>query len=210
MVTGAPRVVCLPNGVDTERFSPSDTAPEPRRLLFIGSFAHLPNLLALEFFLERVWPRLEPGYTLHVIAGTRPEYFLNFYKDRVHVNLAAAGIEMEAFVADVRDAYRRAELVLAPLTASAGTNIKVLEAMAMGRAVISTPAGVNGLDVSSGVDCIVTNSAEEMADAITNLSASAETRKAIGTHARDTALRYDWNEIARAQAELYAELVSGA
>lgn len=206
MVTGARQVVCLPNGVDTERFAPVATEPEPRRLLFIGSFAHLPNLLALEFFLKDVWPHLGAGFTLHVIAGARPEYFLDFYKDRVRVELNAAGIEMEGFVSDVRDAYRRAELVLAPLTASAGTNIKVLEAMAMGRVVVSTPAGVNGLGVTSGADCVVAESAEEMAAKIVGLSANIEGRKAIEVGARTTALGYDWAEIARAQNKLYAGL----
>ncbi len=210
MATGARRVECLPNGVDIDRFAPSGSEPEARRLLFIGSFAHLPNLLALEYFLKEVWPRLEPGFALHVIAGARAEYFVDFYKNRVRVDLKAPGVETEGFVSDVRDAYRRAELVLAPLTASAGTNIKVLEAMAMGRVVVSTPAGVNGLDVAPGDDCMVTDSAEAMAAAIIGLSANVETRKAVEAQARATALRYDWNEIAQAQARLYAELRSGA
>lgn len=207
MVTGARRVVCLPNGVDTERFAPVAAEPEPRRLLFIGSFAHLPNLLALEFFLNEVWPRLGAGFTLHIIAGARPEYFLDFYKDRVRVELSAPGIEMEGFVSDVRGAYRRAELVLAPLTASAGTNIKVLEAMSTGRVVVSTPAGVNGLDVTSGVDCVVAESGEEMVAKIGALSAHSEARKLIEVRARATALRYDWTAIAAAQNALYASLL---
>lgn len=206
IVSGARRVVCLPNGVDTERFQPADTEPEARRLLFIGSFAHLPNLLALEFFLKQVWPLLGPGFTLHVIAGARPDYFLDFYKNRVQVELSLPGIDLEGFISDVRDAYRRAELVLAPLTASAGTNIKVLEAMAMGRVVVSTPAGVNGLDVVSGRDVLVTNSAAEMAARIIELSSDSETRRSIEARARETGLHYDWREIARAQAALYRSL----
>jgi glycosyltransferase involved in cell wall biosynthesis len=200
MIAGAKRVACLPNGVDTDRFQPSGEEPESRRLLFIGSFAHLPNLLGLEFFLNAVWPLLEPAFTLHIIAGARHDYYLDYY--RVAVNLSQPGIEVEGFVADVRDAYRRAEIVLAPLTASAGTNIKVLEAMAMGRAIVSTPAGVNGLDVSPGQDVIVTESGAEMAEKIVSLSADPEGRKAIASRARRTALRYDWREIARAQATL--------
>lgn len=204
VVSGARRVACLPNGVDTERFHPCETEPDPRRLLFIGSFAHLPNLLALEFFLGEVWPRLGPGFTLHVVAGSRPEYFLE--RAGLTVDLTMPGIEMEGFVSDVRGGYRRAELVVAPLVASAGTNIKVLEAMAMGRAVISTMAGVNGLDVSPGRDVIVTNSAAEMAAQIGALSADPAARKSIEARARETALRYEWRKIARAQGKLYEEL----
>jgi GT2 family glycosyltransferase/glycosyltransferase involved in cell wall biosynthesis len=211
-VTGAPRTACLANGVDTERFRPSDAAarlePEPRRLLFIGSFAHLPNLLALEFFLGQVWPRLGPGYTLHVIAGARPDYFLDFYRARVSVDLNRPGIELEGFVSDVRPAYARAETVLAPLTASAGTNIKVLEAMAMGRAVVSTPAGINGLDLRPGADVIVTTSPEEMADKIEWLWSDAGARRSIEHAARETALLYDWSQIARRQVALYGQLAA--
>lgn len=208
MVADARRVACIPNGVDTGRFQPAKTEPEPRRMLFIGSFAHLPNLLALEFFLKQVWPRLGPGFTLHIIAGSRPDYFLEFYRGRVQLDLSAPGIEMEGFVADVRVAYRRAELVLAPLTASAGTNIKVLEAMAMGRVVVATRAGVNGIDVSPGTDVIVTDDPAEMADRITDLSSDSAGRRSIESHARQTALLFDWREIARNQAALYRELVA--
>src|SRR4051812_30359981 len=117
-VQGARLSACLPNGVDTGRFQPSDLAPETRRLLFIGSFAHLPNLLALDFFLRDVWPLLGEGFTLHIIAGARHDYFLEFHRTRVTLDLTVPGIELDGFVADVRTAYSRAELVLAPLTAS--------------------------------------------------------------------------------------------
>jgi glycosyltransferase involved in cell wall biosynthesis len=146
LVSGA-RAVALPNGVDLDRFRPSGCKPEPRRLLFIGSFAHLPNLLAAEFFLNEVWPLLL-DVKLHIIAGARPDFFLERYRDRVTLNLNQPGIELEGFVSDVRPAYERAAVVVAPLIASAGTNLKILEAMAMGKVVVSTPAGVNGLDLS--------------------------------------------------------------
>jgi glycosyltransferase involved in cell wall biosynthesis len=197
-IEGARRAACLPNGVDTERFQPSPREPEPRRLLFIGSFAHLPNVLALEFFVGEVWPLLGPGYLLHVIAGLNPERF------PLKVNLSQPGIELEGFVPDVRDAYARAEIVIVPLTASAGTNIKVLEAMAMGRLVISTRAGINGLDVRPGIDLIVVDSAAAMTETIQTVK-----RGPFEVRARETALRYDWKEIARQQSELYRSLVDG-
>jgi glycosyltransferase involved in cell wall biosynthesis len=183
-ITGAKSVTAIPNGVDCERFQPITGDPEPRRLLFIGSFAHLPNRLAVDFFLREVWPSLVPGYTLHIIAGSNPGDLP-----------AGPGIEAEGFIADVRPAYARAEIVLAPLTASAGTNIKILEAMAMGRVVVSTPAGINGLDLVSGRDLIVAAGASEMAAEIRALSDNPERRKAIERQARQTALQFDWREI---------------
>ena len=206
VVKNAMRVVTLPNGVDTSRFSVTDTEPEARRLLFIGSFAHLPNVLALDFFLRDVFPLLPAGYKLHIIAGSRPEYYLEFHRARVDLDLTRPEIELQAFVSDVRPAYRRAEIVLAPLTASAGTNIKVLEAMAMGRAVVSTPAGINGLDLENGKNVIVTATAEEMAAAIAELSNNPERRREFERNARETALAYDWREIGAIQSALYDQL----
>jgi hypothetical protein len=76
--------VALPNGVDLERFRPTGTEPDSRRVLFIGSFGHLPNVLAVEFFLREVWPDLQKlGATFHIIAGSRHQYFLDHYQDRV-------------------------------------------------------------------------------------------------------------------------------
>jgi glycosyltransferase involved in cell wall biosynthesis len=199
--------VVIPNGVDLDRFQPVATEPEPRRLLFIGSFAHLPNLLALEFFLNRVWPLLR-DVTLHIISGARHEYFLEFYRDRVSVDLGRPGLIVEGFVSDVRPAYVKAAVVIAPLIASAGTNIKVLEAMAMGKAVVSTRAGVNGLDLSPGRDIIVT---EEMAPAINDLLDQPERRHAIEIAARDTVEQdFGWDAIAHRQAELYRTCVSSS
>jgi GT2 family glycosyltransferase/glycosyltransferase involved in cell wall biosynthesis len=198
---------CLPNGVDLERFQPSDAEPDPARLLFIGSFAHLPNVLALEFFLNQVWPRLT-GASLHVIAGSRHEYFLDRYQDRVRLDLARPGITVEGFVSDVRPAYRQAAIVVAPLVASAGTNIKILEAMAMGKAIVSTPAGVNGLDLEPGCDFVLVHSGEEMAKAIAHLMRDTAARRALERTARRKAeSEYGWDAIGRRQAAMYRGLM---
>ncbi|MEJ7606111.1 MAG: glycosyltransferase [Bryobacteraceae bacterium] len=156
-VAGAKRCQTLANGVDLDRYQPSPNEPDPARLLFIGSFAHLPNLLALDYFLDHVFPRLRHlSPILHVIAGSRHEYHFERQRDRIHFTLDQPNLELEGFVSDVRPAYRKATLVIAPLLASAGTNIKVLEAMAMGKAVVSTPGGINGLDeLVAGRDVIV-------------------------------------------------------
>ena len=193
-----PNAAAIPNGVDLERFRPSQDRPEPRRLLFIGSFAHRPNVLALEFFLRDVFPRLD-SVTLHVIAGQRHQRFWD---------LEHPGVEVEGFVSDVRPAYQRATLVIAPLVASAGTNVKILEAMAMGKAIVSTEAGIHGLELERGADVIVTDSAEAMAAAITRLLEWPTERAAIEAHARQTVERvYGWDAIAREQIQLYERLL---
>ena len=195
LIAGA---VVIPNGVDLDRFTPSSQPPDPRRLLFIGSFAHRPNVMALEFFLRDVFPRLE-NITLHVIAGQRHQRFWD---------LQHSGVEVEGFVSDVRPAYQRATLVIAPLVASAGTNVKILEAMAMGKAIVSSEAGIHGLELERGTDVVVTDSAEAMAAAITRLLENPAERAVIEAHARQTVERvYGWDAIAREQKKLYESLL---
>jgi glycosyltransferase involved in cell wall biosynthesis len=205
MMTGC-RSVVLPNGVDLDRFTVSSDAPEPRRLLFIGSFSHLPNMMALGFFLEQAWPALHDA-KLHVIAGANHQYFLDFHRPQVSLNLAQRGIEVEGFVSDVRPAYARAQVVIAPLIASAGTNLKVLEAMACGRPVVSTPAGVNGLELTPGTDFVLVHTGGEMAEAIEGLFQSPEECARLAAAARKRVEQsFGWDAIARRQDELYRKL----
>jgi hypothetical protein len=96
-------------------------------------------------------------------------------------------------------------MVLAPLVASAGTNIKVLEAMAMERVVVGTPAGFNGLPVSPGVDCLLASTGSEMAAAI-----QVGAQRPMELAARATAERFDWTAIGHQQQALYAALSSSS
>jgi O-antigen biosynthesis protein len=208
IVTGAKRTAVLINGVDLERFQPIDQEPEPRRVLFIGSFAHLPNVLAVDWFLREAWPQVRArGGVLHIVAGSRHRYFLDLYADRVQPELAQDGIEVEDFVADVRPAYARAAVVIAPLQASAGTNIKIMEAMAMKKAIVSTSGGVNGLEVIAGRDYLHADTGRDFAHSIVELFEDQSLRREIENHARKTAVsRYSWDRIAVEQSRLYESL----
>ena len=180
-------------------------------MLFIGSFAHLPNLLALDYFLREVWPGLTKyDPVLHVIAGADHQLFHRRSRDRLAFSLDDPRLELEDFVSDVRPAYARASVVIAPLRASAGTNIKIMEAMAMGKAVVSTSAGINGLhELRPGHDVIIEDDPARMAAAIGELFTNGALRGAVGQNARATAERvYSWDAIAAGQRDLYQRLVS--
>jgi glycosyltransferase involved in cell wall biosynthesis len=209
MVRGA-RAAVLPNGVDLDRFRFSPCDPEPGRLLFVGSFCHVPNLIAIGWFLDDVWPRLRDA-RLHIIAGERHEYFLDYHRCREKLRLRQPGVEVEGFVSDVRGAYGRAAIVVAPLVVSAGTNLKILEAMACGRPVVSTPAGVNGLDLAPGEEFVLARNDPEMADAIGRLLGSpGECRRLAEAGRRRVEESYGWDGIARRQTELYRGLMDGS
>ena len=182
----------IPNGVDTERYQPSLEVPHGNRLLFIGSFAHHPNRSAVEWFLKEVWPLLlHLSPTLHIIAGPNPPA------------LQIPGVTIEGFVPDVRPAYREAAAVIAPLVTSAGTNIKILEAMAMGKPVVSTTPGIHGLDVE-GVD--VADTPEAFAAACrAHLTGPGRVNAAARACVEK---RYSWKSIAERQAALYRDLMN--
>ena len=209
VVTGARNVVALPNGVDLQRFRPSLVEADPHRLLFIGSFAHLPNLLAIDFFLREVWPLLsECSPVLHIIAGARHRFHYERFRDQLSFELNTPRVEIEDFVSDVRPAYERAGIVIAPLLASAGTNIKIMEAMAMGKGIVSTSSGINGLDVEPGKDALIEDNPARMAEAILRLMQDSALLKELGQQARRTVEdRFGWDSIAESQQHLYHELL---
>ncbi len=152
--------------------------------------------MAVEFFVNEVWPRLR-NVTLHIIAGARHDQF------PVAADLTQPGIELEGFVSDVRPAYRRATLVIAPLVASAGTNIKILEAMAMAKATVSTAAGVNGLDLSPSEDFVLANTPADLAAAIEHLLSDVlppAPPPSSAPPAPESNGTYSWDAIALAQS----------
>jgi len=110
-------------------------------------------------------------------------------------------------VEDVRPAYRDSDVVVIPLPLSAGTNIKLMEAMACGRAVVSTPAGCAGMQLVEGRELLVAESWPEFAEAVAMLLGNEDLRLAIGAEARRTATRrFGWDAIALEALASYAAL----
>jgi polysaccharide biosynthesis protein PslH len=198
----------LPNGVDLERFHPQPEQPG-QRLLFIGSFRHFPNVMAYRFFTRRVWPLLRnqfPDMTLTVVCG--PEH-LTYWRAFTESPEPApdARIRLLGFVADVRPLYVEANLAIVPTTVSAGTNVKVLDAMAMQRAVISTPSGCAGLGLLHGISVWEAETPEAFAAGIATLMADPERRKQIALAAYGDAQRhFDWRAIGQRQRDLLRSL----
>ncbi|MBI1896817.1 MAG: GNAT family N-acetyltransferase [Acidobacteria bacterium] len=208
---GATGACVIPNGVDLERFR-----PEPERgrgrVLFIGSFRHFPNMVAFRFLTGQVWPRVSavmPEARLIVVAGPAPEIYWN-----QHYNAPPRlddSIELHGFVADVRPLYAEANLVAVPTEVSAGTNLKVLEAMAMERAIVSTPSGCGGLGLRHGESVWIAESADEFASAVIELLNQPDRRASLARAARRLAEdTYDWRAIGLRQRELWNQLLPPA
>jgi glycosyltransferase involved in cell wall biosynthesis len=205
---GVPAAV-LENGVDLERFR---AQPEPRdeHLLFIGSFRHFPNVAAYRFFTEHVWPLLRdkfPRMTLTVVSGADYLTYWRAFTDSPEPR-PDPRIRLFGFIADVRPLYQEANLVLAPTTVSAGTNVKVLEAMAMQRAVVSTSSGCAGLGLLHGHSVWVADTPQAFAAGIATLIADPERRRQMALAAHAHAVRnFDWRAIGERQRQLLREIL---
>jgi glycosyltransferase involved in cell wall biosynthesis len=189
--------IVIPNGVDFDRFRAEPERPG-QRLLFIGSFRHFPNVVAYRFFVEGVWPLLRekfPEMSVTVVAG--PDYLTHWRAFADSPEPAPdTRVRLLGFVEDVRPLYVEANLVLIPTTVSAGTNVKALEAMAMRRAMVSTPSGVAGLGLLHGNSVWEAEEAAPFAAGIATLISDPERREQIALAAYDHARReFDWRSI---------------
>lgn len=201
------RCAAIPNGVDLDRFRPQ---PEPsgRRLLFLGSFRHFPNVVAFRFFTEQVWPLLGGGIDLTVVAGPDPLLYWRATQPAGAEPVADPRIEMLAFVRDVRPLYAQSNVVIVPTLESAGTNLKVLEAMAMERAVVSTSSGCAGLGLRHGESVWIADTPQAFAEGVQRLLADAALRQTIARHARALAVeRFGWDRLGALQRALWEELI---
>lgn len=200
---GVPQACVIENGVDAERFEP---APETtsRRALFIGSFRHFPNIVAFRFLTEEILS-LTPDVELTVVAGPDPWTHWR--------NVAGTlqpppnpRVRILEFVADVRPLYRETNVAVVTTLESAGTNVKVLEALAMERAVVSTKSGCAGLGLEHGVTAWIADSAEGLAEGIRTLLENGELRAKIAKAGREHARKhFHWRAIGGRQRALLRE-----
>jgi glycosyltransferase involved in cell wall biosynthesis len=201
----------VPNGVDVFRFRPSDCpAPNPE-ILFVGSFRHLPNVLSFEKLrneiMPRVW-RVYPNAVARVVAGPDYEWFWRKLMPKGAPLDTDPRIEVHGFVEDLRPLYARAAAVVAPLEVSAGTNIKVLEAMACGKAIVTTPAGCGGLGLRDGHEALIRDDWPAFAGALCDLLSGHGLCASIGRQARLAAeRRFSWSAIQDEAYRSYLQVI---
>jgi glycosyltransferase involved in cell wall biosynthesis len=190
----------VPNGVDTERFQPSGQLGETPEVLYVGSFRHLPNLIGFDAVRREVMPRIwarHPEVRLRVVAGPKHEEFWAKFAASTGARGIDPRIIVHGFVEDLRPLYERAWAVAVPLEVSAGTNIKVLEAMASGKAIVSTPAGCAGLGLTDDHELLIREDWEGFAGALSRVIMDAGLRRRLGESARGVAeAEYSWHGIA--------------
>ncbi len=200
-----PNATVIENGVDIGRFVPQ---PEPpgRRLLFIGSFRHFPNIVAFRYLTEEILP-LVSDFELTVVAGPDPWLHWKNFTGTLPPTIDPR-IRILEFVADVRPLYHEANLVLVPTLESAGTNVKVLESLSMQRAVVSTASGAAGLGLKHGETIWIADQPKDFADGMDYLLTREDLRLQIAAAGRLHAERnFDWRMLGLKQRNMLRELL---
>jgi polysaccharide biosynthesis protein PslH len=173
----------VPNGVDTEYFRPNRNFEHPRSLVFAGNMSWYPNAAAMLFFADRVWPRLKakvPGVTIDVIGGNPPP--------RLSALAARDGqFRVRGFVPDVRPYIGQAAVYVCPISDGGGTKLKILDALAMGKAIVTHPIACEGIEVQDGRNVVFARQPDEFAESIATLLESPELRKQLSLNARSLA-----------------------
>ena len=186
------KVSVVPNGVDTDAFRPTSAPPMPGRLVFVGSMDWLPNQDGLRWFTSRVWPRLRrrcPHASLCVV-GRRPPA-------KVASLASANGFDLVPDAPDVRPYVAQAEAFIVPLRIGGGTRLKILEALAMQKPVVSTTVGAEGLDLSHGEHLLIADDPDAFAAAVERVLSDAAFAARLAAAGREAvASTHNWDRLA--------------
>ena len=179
LVPAAP-VDDVPNGVDVGYFRAAGSAELADSIIFAGTLSWYPNRQAVDFIAREIWPRLKaaaPGSSVDIVGASPPAELLELSRRdpdfRVH-----------GFVDDVRTYLDRAPVYVCPITDGGGTKLKILDALAMGKAIVADPIACEGIDVTDGVDVVFASQPEEYVSAIRRLFTDRDERARLGANAR--------------------------
>jgi glycosyltransferase involved in cell wall biosynthesis len=183
------------NGVDLDEFSPSQERPAAMEILCLGSLDWFPNVDGVNYLIDEVMPLIVarmPAVRLRIV-GRRPPKKL---QDRI---ARLPWLDFVGQVSDVRTWLARASVVIVPLRIGGGSRIKILEALAMGKPVVSTTIGAEGLAVSGETHLLLADSPEELARRTIELLKSPELGSRLGEQGRKLVQeRYSWDRAADA------------
>ncbi len=188
---GAARISVVPTGVDLARFKAEEKAqPAAPLVVFVGAMDWEPNVDGMEYFCSEVWPAVQakvPEAQLRIVGrnpGQRTQ------------RLASSSVQVTGSVASVVEHLREAAVVVVPLRIGGGTRLKIYEAMAAGKAVVSTTIGAEGLDVKHGTDIWLADDADSFSSAVVRFLQDGAARRSLEVAAGATAAQHDWSAVA--------------
>lgn len=194
----------IPTGVDTAFFQPFPDSAEAGHVVFCGSMDWLPNQDAIRWFVDHAWPevlRRRPDARLSVVGRNPPGDLV--------ASTSHAGVSFTGWVPDVRPWLARAACVVVPLRIGGGTRIKIYEAMAMERPVVSTAIGAEGLPVVPGRHFVAADTAEAFAEGVARCLEDPAAAARLAAEARSYVVsRFAWSAVADVFAAIGAEAVA--
>jgi glycosyltransferase involved in cell wall biosynthesis len=201
------RTAVIPNAADVEYYQPRSTDPSPdgRTIVFFGLLSYAPNVDGVIYFVQRIWPRIaevHPQAHCKFIGGQPPPSLLA---------LAGPRIEFTGFVSDLRPHLAQAACIVVPLRIGGGTRLKIVEGMAMGKPIVSTTLGAEGIEAVPSRDILIEDEPAEFANAVNRLIADPDLAARIGQSARRLAVaEYSWSGAARALERFYCNILLGS
>jgi len=187
------KMTVIPTGVDIDYFGPSNGDSNPESIVFTGSMDWIANEDGIVFFIEKVLPLVRqqfPNAKL-LVVGRRPS-------DRMRkIGASVLGVEVTGTVDDIRPYLARGSVYVVPLLVGGGTRIKIFEAMAAGKAIVSTTIGAEGLPVKHGENIFLADDAESFARCVIELLGNRATREGLGAASRKLVTAgYSWKAVA--------------
>lgn len=198
------KIEVVENGVDTAWFAEKKRQePEQPTLLSVGTFKWLPNIEAVTFLVEKVWPLIKkkiPNCKLWIVGASPTDQILTFSR-------TDSSITVTGNIPDIRDAFTQSHLLAAPVFSGKGTRYKILEALATETPVVATQTAVEGLGVENNKHVSISNTAEKMAAAIVELLKSKEKRKSLAQNGKKYVTEhFDWKMISQKLDIIYQRI----
>ena len=191
----------IPNGVDTNYFQPFKTQPDPHSMVFVGMMKYVPNEDGITWFLDEIFPKIlekVPDATITIVGKNPPQSMLN----RADKNIIVTG-----FVEDTRPYIEKSAVYVVPLRMGGGTRLKIMEALAVKKPIVTTSIGCEGIDVVNGETILISDDPDEFASRVIELFENP--KRAIDLTDKGYELvknLYRWESIGLQMDQAYNEL----
>jgi len=196
----------ISNGVDTDYFVPSHNQVEPHNIIFVGSMDWLPNIDAVMYFANEILPSIQreiPDIQLYIVGHNPPSQIKFLSLNR---NITVTGS-----VEDVRLYIARSSICIAPLRIGGGTRLKILEGMAMRKAIVSTSVGCEGIEITPNENIVVADNPEDFARCVVKLLKDDRLCEKLGGNGHKLVQeKYSWRTISITLEQIYENLLNKA
>jgi glycosyltransferase involved in cell wall biosynthesis len=198
------KVSVIPNSVDTDFFKPTGRLNDINSIIFVGSMSWYPNIQAVLYIADKIWPRLQhmhQNLQIHIIGASPPESIRTLASKHV-------GFHVHGFLDDIRPFMESATVYLCPVQDGGGTKLKILDAMAMGKAVVAHPIACEGINVAHQVNVLLADSPTMFINYVDLLIRNSEKRKMLEVEARKLIENeYDYRIIGKKLSDSFEDCI---